>query len=131
MTQINTLKQKTQELHIVVYSLYLSFKDSSVKWYVRVLLALSIGYAISPIDLIPDFTPVFGYLDDIVIVALGLSAAYQLLSKDVLDRCRIRAYEDFNSETASSALLIVLYGWMLAASLLAVFFYKMLYIDIL
>lgn len=131
MTQINILKQKAQAFNTEVYALYLSTRDTTVKWYMRFIIAFVIGYGISPIDLIPDFTAVFGFLDDIVIVAAGVSLAYHLLSNKVLGRARIQAYEDFNSHTNSAVIAyrIVSYAWILAASLVAVFLYKIIYMS--
>lgn len=133
MTHINSLKHKAQSINTEVYALYLSYRDISVKWYVRVILAVVIGYGISPIDFIPDFKAVFGFLDDIVIMAAGLSISYHLLTKKVIDKARIQAFEELNSDnsTAVMAYRVVGYAWMLAVSLLAVFLYKMFYVNLL
>ena len=127
MLQLNTLKQKTHELNTAIYTLYLSYRDSRVKWYVRILVAFSIGYAISPIDLVPDLVPVIGFIDDVVVVALGFNLAYQLVSKNIVDRAKLQAFEDLNSPTAhvaTAAYRVVGYAWMLAFSVLLVLLYK-------
>ncbi|QCR23630.1 YkvA family protein [Pontibacter sp. SGAir0037] len=131
MAHLHILKQKAQTLNTEVYALYLSYRDTNVKWYVKVILAFVIGYGISPIDFIPDFKAVFGFLDDIIIIAAGLSTSYHLVSKQVLDKARIRAYEEFGGESqeAVMAFRIVLYAWVLAVSLVAVFFYKLIYMN--
>ncbi|WP_162051588.1 YkvA family protein [Pontibacter pamirensis] len=133
MTQLDTLKQKTHAVNTEIYALYLAYRDSRVEWYVRMLLALAIGYAISPVDLVPDLTPVFGYLDDVVIVAAGFRVSYQLLTKEVRQYAQFRAYEDMNSDTPTSAfaLKIVSYAWLLLFSLLLVFCYKLLHMHTL
>ncbi len=133
MTQINSLKHKAHLINTEIYALYLSYRDNSVKWYVRVILAVAIGYGLSPIDLIPDFIAVFGFLDDIIIMAAGLSISYQLLTKKVIDRARVQAFEELNSDsnTATVAYRVVGYAWMLAISLAAAFLYKMLYVNLL
>ncbi len=129
--QLHTLKQKTQEINTELYALYLSYRDARVKWYVRFMLAFVIGYAISPIDFVPDYVPVFGFLDDVLVVALGLSFSSQLLSKNVLGQARLQAYEELNgdSETFAAAYRIVLYAWMLIASVVAVILYKLLFMS--
>lgn len=133
MTQLNTIKQKTHAINTEIYALYLSYRDSRVKWYVRVLLAFAIGYAISPVDLIPDLTAVFGYLDDVVIVAAGFRTSYQLLSKNVRQEAQFQAYEEMNSDahTSAVALKVVSYAWLLLFSLLLVFGYKLLHMHAL
>lgn len=131
MEQLNTLKQKTNELNTELYAYYLAYRDVRVNWSVRLLLAFIIGYAISPIDLIPDLTPVFGYLDDVLLIGAGLSISYNLISKDVLGQARLKAYEDLNtrSEEMAPAYRIVGYVWLLAASLAVVFLYKLFYVP--
>ncbi|GAB3541132.1 YkvA family protein [Pontibacter brevis] len=133
MTQLNAIKQKTHAINTEIYALYLSFLDNRVKWYVRVLLALAIGYAISPVDFVPDMTAVFGYLDDVVIVAAGFRFSYQLLTKEVRQEAQLKAYEDMNSHTPTSAvaLKVVSYAWLLLFSLLLVFCYKLLHMHAL
>lgn len=133
MIQLSTLKQKTHTINIEIYALYLAYRDSRVKWYVRVLVALAIGYAISPVDIIPDLTAVFGYLDDVVIVAAGFRTSYKLLAKDVRQEAQLQAYEDMHSDTPTSAvaLKVVSYAWLLLFSLLLVFCYKLLHMHTL
>ncbi|HEY3341527.1 MAG TPA: YkvA family protein, partial [Anaerolineae bacterium] len=64
-------KQKVKRLKVEVYALYLAYRDPRVPLHARVFAACVVGYAFSPIDLIPDFIPVIGYLDDLIIVPLG------------------------------------------------------------
>lgn len=127
LTQLNTLKQKTHALNIEIYALYLSCRDVRVKWYVRFMLAFAIGYAISPIDLVPDLMPVFGFLDDVVAVTLGIGFSYQLLNKLVLGQARLQAYEALHTHDLTMAYRIVGYVWVLGFSVLAILAYKMLF----
>lgn len=131
MAQLNFLKQKTHELNTEVYALYLAYRDSRVKWYVRLLLTVVISYAVSPIDFIPDLTAIFGFLDDIVVVVMGLNFSYQLLSKNVLGHARLQAYEDINSsaERVANAYRIVGYVWTIAFAVLAMIIYKFLHMG--
>ncbi|TXK36515.1 DUF1232 domain-containing protein [Pontibacter qinzhouensis] len=130
MTHLDTFKIKTQEFNTSIYAIYLSYRDQRVKWPVRLLLAFVIGYAISPIDLIPDLTVLFGFLDDVVVVALGLSLSWQMLSKNVIDEARLHAYEKMNKEEVGEGQRIVGYTWMLGFTIVAVLFYKLLFINI-
>lgn len=75
------------------YALYLAYQDPRVPRYVKVLAAVVIGLAFSPIDLIPDFIPVLGYLDDIIVVPLGVALVVRLMPEDVLAESRQRAGE--------------------------------------
>ncbi|MCC9137037.1 YkvA family protein [Pontibacter silvestris] len=131
MAQLNSIKQKTHELNTEVYALYLAYRDSRVKWYVRLLLAVAISYAVSPIDFIPDLTAVFGFLDDIVVVALGLNISYQLLSKNVLGHARLQAFEEMSAsgEHIADAYKIIGYVWAIAFAVLALVLYKFLHMS--
>jgi uncharacterized membrane protein YkvA (DUF1232 family) len=73
------------------YALYLALRHPGTPWHVRLLAALVVGYALSPIDLIPDFVPVLGYLDDLVLLPLGIALVLRLIPADVLAECRAEA----------------------------------------
>jgi uncharacterized membrane protein YkvA (DUF1232 family) len=73
------------------YALYLAVRDPRVPWYAKALAAAVVAYALSPIDLIPDFIPVLGYLDDLLLVPLGLALALRLIPAPVLAECRREA----------------------------------------
>lgn len=87
------LKQKSKHLKIEIYALYLAYRDPRVPWYAKAFIALVVGYAFSPIDLIPDFIPVLGYLDDLVLIPLGVAVALKMIPEKVMDDCRIRSKE--------------------------------------
>lgn len=91
MARLATLKQRARDLEADAYALYLVARDPRTPWYVRLLVAAVAAYAVSPIDLIPDFIPVIGYLDDLIIVPAGLALALRLVPSDVLDECRAQA----------------------------------------
>lgn len=133
MTRLHTLKQKTHNINTEIYALYLAYRDGRVAWYVRVLLALAIGYALSPVDLVPDMTAVFGYIDDVVVVAACLRISYRLLLKDVRQEARLQAYEEMSAatETSEVALKVIGYTWLLLVTLLLVFGYKLLHLHML
>lgn len=84
-------KQKARVLKKEVYALSLAYKDPRVPWYARVMAAIVVGYAFSPIDLIPDPIPILGYLDDLLLVPLGIFLAIKMIPPDVLNECRAKA----------------------------------------
>ncbi len=88
---IEALKIKAQKLKKEIDALYLCSKDPRVPWYAKVFAFLILGYALSPIDLIPDFIPVIGYLDDVILVPLGIVCLKKMIPQDVLDECREKA----------------------------------------
>jgi uncharacterized membrane protein YkvA (DUF1232 family) len=86
-------KRRVRQLKVETYTLYLAYKDPRVPWYAKVFAACVVGYAFSPIDLIPDFIPILGYLDDLVLVPLGITRAIKMIPQTVLDECRENAQE--------------------------------------
>jgi len=74
-----------------VYAFYLACHDPRLPWYVRAIAICVVAYAFSPIDLIPDFIPVLGYLDDLLIVPLGLALLMRLIPKAIFRDCQVRA----------------------------------------
>ncbi|QIN80852.1 DUF1232 domain-containing protein [Rubrobacter marinus] len=80
-----------KKLKAEVYALYLAYRDPRVPLYARVFAAVVVGYAFSPIDLIPDPIPVLGYLDDLVLVPLGVALAIRMIPAPVLAECRAKA----------------------------------------
>lgn len=88
---LQQLKDRTRTLRREVYALYLAIQHAQTPWYAKFLAACVIAYALSPIDLIPDPVPVLGYLDDIVIVPLGILLVRRLIPAPVLAECRDRA----------------------------------------
>jgi uncharacterized membrane protein YkvA (DUF1232 family) len=85
------IRQWALQLKSDVVTVYFSARDSRCPWPVRLLALLVAAYALSPIDLIPDFIPVLGYLDDLLIVPIGLWLVIRLLQPEVLADARIKA----------------------------------------
>jgi uncharacterized membrane protein YkvA (DUF1232 family) len=88
---LTSWKSRAKGLKSEVYALYLACKDPRTPWYAKAFAAMVLGYALSPIDLIPDFIPVLGYLDDLVIVPAGMALLIRMIPKEVLEECRERA----------------------------------------
>ncbi|MGF1472603.1 MAG: YkvA family protein [Rubrobacteraceae bacterium] len=102
------------------YALYLAYRDPRVPLRARLFAALVVGYAFSPIDLIPDSIPVLGYLDDLIVVPLGVALAVRMIPKDVLAESRQKAREMVErgerpvSRTAAAIIVIL---WLALAGL--------------
>jgi len=73
MLKLEDWKNWARQLKQEIYALYLAYRDPRVPWYARLLAAGVVAYAFSPFDLIPDFMPLFGYLDDLIIVPVGIA----------------------------------------------------------
>ena len=86
-------KQRARELKREVYALYFACRDPRVAWYAKALAVGVVAYAFSPIDLIPDFIPVLGYLDELVLIPLGVMAVRAMVPPEVLADCRQRAIQ--------------------------------------
>lgn len=85
------LKERAKQLKTDVPAVFLALKDKRTPWYAKVIAAIVVVYALSPIDLIPDFIPVLGYLDDLVILPALVAWCVKCIPNDVFDECRSRA----------------------------------------
>lgn len=112
-------RQRVKRLKTETYALYLAYKDPRTPWYARLFAACVVGYAFSPIDLIPDFIPVLGYLDDLVLVPLGVALALKIIPAPVVADCRARAQQAAHDARPANwlAAVIVLAIWLLLAAL--------------
>jgi uncharacterized membrane protein YkvA (DUF1232 family) len=86
-----TWTDKARTLKRETYAVYLACRDPRVPWYGRLLAACIVGYAFSPIDLIPDFVPVLGYLDDLILIPLGIALLLKVIPSEVMAECREKA----------------------------------------
>src|ERR1700748_1995011 len=84
-------KQWARSLKRDVHALYLAGRDPRVPWYAKALAVVIAGYALSPLDLIPDFIPVVGYLDDLILVPLGILVVIRLIPADIMAEHRATA----------------------------------------
>ncbi len=85
---ISNIKRKLGDLKVDLEALYLASKDSRTPRRAKILILFTIAYALSPIDLIPDFIPVIGQLDDLIIVPAGIAASLKLIPKEVIEEYR-------------------------------------------
>jgi uncharacterized membrane protein YkvA (DUF1232 family) len=117
---LEELKRRARFLKKETYGLYLAARDPRTPWYAKLLVAGIVAYALSPIDLIPDFIPVLGYLDDLVLIPLGIFLALKLIPPQVMAECRARAQTAMRngkpaSRAAAAAIIII---WLVAAALI-------------
>ncbi len=118
---METWKQRARQLKAETYALYLAYRDPRTPWYARVFAAIVVGYAFSPIDLIPDFIPVLGYLDDLVLVPFGIWLALKMIQPEVMAESRARAQESLaNGKPANRAAAIVIVALWLLLSVLGI-----------
>ena len=107
-------KEKAKRLNTEVYALCLAMKDQRVPWHAKLLMALIIGYAISPIDIIPDFIPVIGQIDDLIIVPAGIALVIKMIPKSVMEEYRQKATaEPVNTRTKWVVAAIIVSIWIL------------------
>jgi uncharacterized membrane protein YkvA (DUF1232 family) len=112
--------RRAQSLKRDVHALYLAKGDPRIPWYAKLLGALIVAYALSPIDLIPDFIPVIGFLDDLVLLPAGILLLLRLIPEEVMSEYRVKAQnpELVVSKNWAFGLVIVLI-WFVAIALTA------------
>lgn len=104
-----------------IIAIWLAARDPRTPWSARVLAALVAAYALSPLDLIPDFIPVLGYLDDLLILPLGIIAVVKLIPIALMAEYRQAASQVAARPVSPAGLLVVIALWALATLLLAAF----------
>ncbi len=119
MKRFDIWKQRAGELKREVYALYLAYKDPRVPWYAKLLAACVVAYAFSPIDLIPDFIPILGYLDDLILVPLGIYLVLKLIPDDVMTECRAKALAMSGQKQPANRLaaIVIIAIWLTLAAL--------------
>lgn len=91
---LERLKRKAQALKREIAALFLAARHPRTPWYAKLLLLAIVAYAVSPIDLIPDFVPVIGLLDDVLLLPLAIALALKLIPRSVMAECRAQAAMD-------------------------------------
>ena len=88
---MSKLKERAKKLKMDIPAVFLALKEKRTPWYAKVIAAAIVVYALSPIDLIPDFIPVLGYLDDIIILPSLIAWCVKCIPNDVFEDCRSRS----------------------------------------
>jgi len=119
-TWVRGLKQE-------LYALYLAYRDPRAPWYARMLAAVVVAYAFSPFDLIPDFIPVLGYLDDLIVVPLGIALVLRMIPPEVMAECRERARREILNKPVNWVVgALMISAWALLALFTALFVMRLL-----
>ena len=116
MSLLSIAKDWAHRVKRDVVAVYFAARDPQTPLLVRTLAFAVAAYALSPIDLIPDFIPVLGYLDDLIIVPLGLVLVIRLLPSQVLERSRARASATLNKPRSYGASIAFIFFWMACAT---------------
>ena len=126
MALLAELKQRARHLKAETFALYLAARDPRTPWYAKLLVAGIVAYAVSPIDLIPDFVPVLGYLDDLILIPAGIALAVKLVPDSVLTDCRAQAQEIFKNGQPVSRIagVVIVVIWIGLAALCTVWVYE-------
>ncbi|WP_111561264.1 YkvA family protein [Rhizobium sp.] len=112
MQLISKAKLWAKSLKRDVVALWLAARDRRVPWYAKAAAGGVAAYALSPIDLIPDFIPVLGYLDDLLIVPLGIMLAVRLIPSDVMAELRLDAAARLERPSSRAGLIVILAIWL-------------------
>jgi uncharacterized membrane protein YkvA (DUF1232 family) len=116
-------KQRARRFKRDTYALYLAARDPRVPWYSKALALAVVGYALSPLDLIPDFIPIIGYVDDLIMIPLGIALILRLTPSGVLAECRAQAQQELESgglarsTPARIATVAIVVAWLLGLAL--------------
>ena len=117
---VGWLRERAKALEGDLYALALAYRDPRTPWFGKAWAALVVAYAVSPIDLIPDFVPVIGYLDDLLLVPLGIWVALRLIPAEVLsDARRAAADREPGGTSRWLGMLIVVTVWVVLLAAVA------------
>jgi uncharacterized membrane protein YkvA (DUF1232 family) len=117
---LERLRTWARNLKTDVVALWLAARDPRVPWYAKVLAGMVAAYALSPIDLIPDFVPVLGYADDLLIVPLGIFLAIKLIPPELLEEHRRTARAMAERPRSRTAAIVIASLWVLAGLALTI-----------
>lgn len=121
---IERLRGRARQLKAETYALYLAYRDPRLPWYAKLVVACVVGYALSPIDLIPDFIPVLGYLDDLILVPAGIALALRLIPAEVMAEARAKAAGRGPKNWLVGGLILLV--WVVAGALVGLWFFRLL-----
>jgi uncharacterized membrane protein YkvA (DUF1232 family) len=121
-----SLRQLAQKLKLETMTLYYAARDPRTPVVAKVVVGLVVAYAVSPIDLIPDFIPVLGYLDDLLLLPAGIWLALKLIPSEILDAARAQAQSATEQPTSKAAAATIALIWIGTAALLGWWAYNTL-----
>ena len=113
---LHQLKSRARALKNEVFAVYLAAKDPRTPWYAKALIFFVVAHTFSPIDLIPDFIPILGYLDDLIITPGGLWLAVRMIPPEVLEEARAtEATRGFDRRLGYFGMAIIILAWIIVA----------------
>ena len=113
---LEKLKAHARALKTEAYAIYLAARDPRTPWYAKALVFFVVAHTFSPIDLIPDFIPILGYLDDLIITPGGIWLAVRLISPEVLEEARAKAaIRDVDRSVGKVGAVLIILVWIIAA----------------
>jgi uncharacterized membrane protein YkvA (DUF1232 family) len=112
-------KRRARQLSAQTYALYLAYRHPKTPWYAKVFAALIVGYVFSPIDPIPDFIPVVGLIDEMVVVPMGVLIAAKMIPRQAMEECQEKARQRAEGEkpVSRAAAVVVVAVWLLCVAL--------------
>jgi uncharacterized membrane protein YkvA (DUF1232 family) len=122
-------KDRVRQLKTETYAIYLAAKDPRVPFYAKALIFFVVAHTFSPIDLIPDFIPVLGYLDDLIIAPLGIFLALKMIPDEVMVACREQAQLQLEKEGPNqrTAAVVIVSIWVLTGGLLVFSIWRLVF----
>lgn len=119
---LRSLKDRAEALQSEAVAVYIAFRDPRVPWYAKLLGAFVVAHTFSPIDLIPDFIPVVGYLDDIIITPLGIALFLRMVPPEVMAeaRAQVPQWLHRSKPVVQAGIVIVLLFWAVTIALIAI-----------
>ena len=112
MFKFHLWKEKARKVKRYLFTLYLAYKNPRTSWHSKLLIFLILAYALSPIDLIPDFIPVIGYLDDLIILPAMILFAVKTIPKDVWEECYEKTEDiEINKKFKITGMVIIISLW--------------------
>jgi uncharacterized membrane protein YkvA (DUF1232 family) len=122
---LDQLKTRARQLKREVHTVALAARDPRTPWYVKALIFFVVAHTLSPIDLIPDFIPILGYLDDLIITPGGLWLAVRLIPPEVMEEARaMAATGDIDRSLGRLGAVLIVVTWLVAAVVLIYLFLR-------
>ena len=114
---LTALKQRARQVKVDLIALSLATSDPRTPWYAKLIIAGCVAYALSPVDVIPDFIPVLGLVDELIFIPIALALAIRFIPEEVLADCRRRAGEIAERRTSRAAAAVIIAAWVALAAL--------------
>jgi uncharacterized membrane protein YkvA (DUF1232 family) len=118
MPVMENLRRWARSIRRDVVALYFAGRDARVPWYAKAVAVAVAAYALSPIDLIPDFIPILGQVDDLLIVPAGIFLAVKLIPPEIMSEHRAAAFQAEQQPSSRAAAAVIIVIWIAAAALL-------------